>query len=200
MKNDVLLEVWRYLLPVPPVIWQGQVNQSAVQNQQALSSMFLDHQRVRNFIVRQLPHLGQPLLPELIARELNLPLEQVISILDDLERRMSFLYRNGTESVVWAYPVTVDQTPHQATISGGESTYAARAIDAIALPFVQGRLREEKLSASIQTECVDCKKPFQLKINSELNIQIITTGAYPVLFIPMVDFDRLEDPSIIDAF
>jgi hypothetical protein len=65
---------------------------------------------------------------------------------------------------------------------------------------VQGRLREEKLSATIETECAHCQKPFQLEIDSELNIQIQTPGADPVLFIPMVDFERLDDPSITDVF
>jgi hypothetical protein len=41
---------------------------------------------------------------------------------------------------------------------------------------------------------------FQLEIDSELNIRILTSGANPVVFIPMLEFDRLEDPSIIDAF
>jgi hypothetical protein len=200
MKNNVLLGLWRYLLPVPAGIWQGQVKQSAVHNQQELGSLSADHQRVRNYVVRELPRLGRPLPPELIARELSLPLAQVNAILDDLERHMSFLFRNGSESVVWAYPETVDKTPHLATLSSGESIYAACAIDAIALPFVQGRLREEKLSATIQTECAHCHQPFQLEIDSELTIRILTPGADPVLFIPMVDFDRLEDPSITDAF
>jgi hypothetical protein len=65
---------------------------------------------------------------------------------------------------------------------------------------VQGRLREEKLSATILTECAHCHRSFQFEIDSELNIRILTSGADPVLFIPMLEFDRLEDPSIIDAF
>lgn len=125
MKNNVLLGFLRYLLPVPAGIWQGQVQQSAVHNQQELGSMSIDHQSVRNFVVRELPRLGRPIPPELIARKLNLSLDQVKVILDDLEKHMSFLYRKGTESVVWAYPVTVDQTPHLATLSNGESIHAA---------------------------------------------------------------------------
>ena len=125
MKNSILLGIRRYHLPVPAVIWQGQVKQTAIHNQQTLGYLSPDHQRVRNFVVHQLPCLGQPLPPELIARKLGLSLDLVNVILDDLERRMSFLYRNGTESVVWAYPVTVDKTPHQATLNSGESIYAA---------------------------------------------------------------------------
>jgi hypothetical protein len=38
---------------------------------------------------------------------------------------MTFLYRGGGESVTWAYPVTVDRTPHRVAFSSGEQTYAA---------------------------------------------------------------------------
>jgi len=38
---------------------------------------------------------------------------------------MTFLYRNGREEVVWAYPVTVETTPHRVTLSSGERLYSA---------------------------------------------------------------------------
>ena len=38
---------------------------------------------------------------------------------------MTFLFRNPAGDVTWAYPVTVDQTPHQVTFSSGEKLYAA---------------------------------------------------------------------------
>ncbi len=125
MKNNVLLGIWRYLLPVPEGIWRRQVQQSTLHNQHELGFLSADQIRVRNYAVRELACLGQPLPPERIARDLSLPIEKVNAILDDLESRLSFLYRNGTEFVVWAYPVTVDQTPHRATMSSGESINAA---------------------------------------------------------------------------
>jgi hypothetical protein len=125
MKNNILLGIWRFLLPVPERIWQGQVKQSVLHNQQELGFLSTDHLRVRNYAVRELVCLGQPLPPDLIARDLSLPLDKVNAILDDLESRLSYLYRNGTKSVDWAYPVTVDPTPHRANMSSGESINAA---------------------------------------------------------------------------
>jgi hypothetical protein len=49
----------------------------------------------------------------------------VVSILDDLEARMTFLFRGERGVVTWAYPVTVDQTPHRVTFGTGERIYAA---------------------------------------------------------------------------
>ena len=56
---------------------------------------------------------------------LNMELNCVVSILDELERKLTFLYRDGAGAVVWAYPVTVEQTPHRITFSTGEQIYAA---------------------------------------------------------------------------
>jgi hypothetical protein len=84
-----------------------------------------DHQLVRDFVVREMPRLNAPISPETIAAEVHLPLERVRSILDELEHAMTFLFRNGTSAVTWAYPVTVDPTPHQVTFNSGEKLYAA---------------------------------------------------------------------------
>jgi hypothetical protein len=68
------------------------------------------------------------------------------------------------------------------------------------VPFVQGQLRGEALTVSIRSECADCGQPLHLEIDSELNCQVLEEGAEPLVFVPTVDFDKLEDPSIIDAF
>lgn len=65
---------------------------------------------------------------------------------------------------------------------------------------MQGQLRNENLQARIDTQCTHCGQPIQFELDSQLNIHVLTPGADPLGFIPMVDFARLEDPSIIDAF
>jgi hypothetical protein len=37
-------------------------------------------------------------------------------------------------------------------------------------------------------------------MDSDLNYRVVEDDAEPVVFVPMVDFDKLDDPSIIDAF
>ena len=65
---------------------------------------------------------------------------------------------------------------------------------------MQGRLRAEPLSFSIETECKHCGEPIQIEIDSNLSYRILSAGAQPIVFAPLVDFARLKDPSIIDAF
>jgi hypothetical protein len=124
MDKNLLLGIWRYLLPVPPAIWRKQVGGSQDSGPN-LAFMSADHHRVRDFVVVELPRAGQPLSPQLIARSLELPLERVQTILDELERHKTFLFRNPQGDVAWAYPVTVDVTPHQVTFNSGEQVYAA---------------------------------------------------------------------------
>ena len=78
-----------------------------------------------DFCVREMPRVGQPLSPQLIAGELDLPTARVVELLDELEKAMNFLYRGDGENVTWAYPVTVDETPHHITFSTGEEVHAA---------------------------------------------------------------------------
>jgi hypothetical protein len=120
MANNLLMGVWRYLVPIPRPIWQSQVGDVA-----DLKFMSEAHHLVRNFCVTELPRSGEPLPPQHIARSLSLPLDKVTRILDDLERHMTFLYRGDRQAVSWAYPVTADCTPHRVTFSTGEQVYAA---------------------------------------------------------------------------
>ena len=122
MEDRLLLGMGRRLLPVPPLIWRTVLRHESSAD---LGFMSPDHHRIRNYVVLELPRAGRPLPPEAVAAALDLPLERVVSILDDLERHMTFLFRNDEGAVTWAYPVTVDETPHRITFSTGEQVHAA---------------------------------------------------------------------------
>jgi hypothetical protein len=122
MDNSLLLGVWRIMISLPPDLWHKQM---AKETQSDLSFITPNHQLVRDFVVREMPRLNLPIAPETIAVALGFPLDYVHSILDELERAKTFLFRDATGAVTWAYPVTVDPTPHQVTFSSGEKLYAA---------------------------------------------------------------------------
>jgi len=125
MNQGLLLGLGHHLLPIPRAVWQRQVARSGQGNRAALGFMSADHHRVRDFAVAALPRAGAALPPELFAARLNLPLARVATILDELERHKTFLFRNAAGAVTWAYPVTVDPTPHRITFSTGERINAA---------------------------------------------------------------------------
>jgi hypothetical protein len=65
---------------------------------------------------------------------------------------------------------------------------------------VQGQLRGESLSFVIDTSCGETGRPIRLEIDTDLNYQIVEGSPELLLFVPLLDFARLDDPSIIDAF
>ncbi len=65
---------------------------------------------------------------------------------------------------------------------------------------MQGHLRGEKLSLVIQTECKHCQQPLHIEIDSELQYRVLQAGAEPLVYVPLVDVKKLDEPSIIDGF
>ena len=65
---------------------------------------------------------------------------------------------------------------------------------------MQGQLRKEAITFTIQTQCAHCGKEIRIEMNQELNFTVLDREAKPLVFVPMVDFGKLKDPSIIDAF
>ena len=65
---------------------------------------------------------------------------------------------------------------------------------------MQGQLRGERLAFDIQTECAHCARPIHIQMDSELNYSVQEQDADPLILAPMVDFGKLQAPSIIDAF
>ena len=121
MNKKLLTGIGHLTLPVPPAIWH-KVDEGEGEHLEFMSEA---HHRVRDYAVMELPRSGKPLTPERIAQELQLPQTQVVEILDELERHKTFLFRDAQGAVTWAYPVTVDQTPHRVRFSSGEQVYAA---------------------------------------------------------------------------
>lgn len=80
---------------------------------------------VRSFVVTQIPKSGKSVAPEQIAEKLGLSLAEVTQILDELEQGKTFLYRDSSGAVEWAYPVTAAETAHRLIFSTGETISAA---------------------------------------------------------------------------
>jgi hypothetical protein len=125
MKDYVLSSAGKLFTEIPRETWEQRVEQARIDIAKTLGFMTDAHHMIRNFVVRQLPNLGKPLSPELISEELGLSISKTNKILDELEKNLFFLVRNEQGDVTWAFPVTVDQTPHRLTFSTGERLNAA---------------------------------------------------------------------------
>ncbi len=125
MNKSLILGLWKHLVRIPRPVWQSMVSRNAKDGQASLHFMSEDHHKVRDFVVLELPKTGAPLSAETIARAVNLPLPRTQEVIAELEQHMTFLFRNAQGEVAWAYPVTVEPTPHRVTFSSGEQVYAA---------------------------------------------------------------------------
>jgi hypothetical protein len=112
------------MVPVPEWLFRPMVKRDAGKLAKR-PPLETDERRVQHFAVREIPRRHEAISPEVFAAELDLSPDQVGMILDELERRMTFLCRRGGEDVVWAYPVTAEKTPHQVRIDGGAAFSAA---------------------------------------------------------------------------
>jgi hypothetical protein len=125
MNEHVLLGRDRQILASPQTQWQQHLAQVPQHSESRLRFMTDAHHRVRYFVVRELVNRAKPLEPTFISEALGLPLQHVQVILEELERKLFFLVRDEQGAVAWAYPVTVEPTPHRLTFNTGERLYGA---------------------------------------------------------------------------
>lgn len=125
VQERLMAGIWRFMVGIPPYLWKKQIERAKHRVRRATGFMSPEHRLVHHFVVREMPRIGGPLPAEMVSRDLNISLERTTEILGDLEKRLTFLYRNEEGQVVWAYPVTVERTPHSITFNTGEHLYAA---------------------------------------------------------------------------
>ncbi|MBT3367494.1 MAG: hypothetical protein HN416_10085 [Nitrospina sp.] len=125
MRKNMKLGLWRYMINVPPFLWEKQISKMKRKLQAEYRSLSGEHHSVHHFVVRELADAGEPLSPEWVSQRLDIPADRVKTILDDLEEGMTFLFRNNNGEVVWAYPGTVERTPHHVSFNTGQELYAA---------------------------------------------------------------------------
>ncbi len=124
--KDAMMMGWSYhSIKVPALLWRRKSAEGLKKIAANLGFMSPEHRLVHHFIVRELPSLAEPMSDEFISDALRMPVEKVKTILDDLESHKTFLFRNGRGEVDWAYPVTVDRTPHHLSFDTGEKINAA---------------------------------------------------------------------------
>ena len=125
MTDSILAGHQNQLVTMSRRRWEEALNQAPRRMKTRLAFMSPQHHLVRNFVVRELPRYGRAIPATLISKKLRLSLDEVNKIVDELERNLFFLVRNEGRAVAWAFPFTVEKTPHVLTFSTGERVYGA---------------------------------------------------------------------------
>jgi len=124
MENTVLLGVGKKFFPVPFWLCKAGFQIAGKMMRTIFPRLFSkDHYKVRNFLLTELIRLQKPISPAHIAEKLNMPLDQVRTILDDIAKRQVWIVRNAQGDVTWTYPVTVEETKFKITYSTGEQVW-----------------------------------------------------------------------------
>jgi hypothetical protein len=125
MEEVILLGNEHEIIEIPLETWKQHLTQIPQHGQSRLDFMTDVHHQVRYFVVEEMTYKQTPIEPEYISGKLKLPLERVKLILEELERNLFFLVRNEQGAVAWAFPVTVEITPHRLSFTSGERLYGA---------------------------------------------------------------------------
>ena len=70
----------------------------------------------------------------------------------------------------------------------------------MAAPFVEGQLRNTKLTVEIQSRCAQSRRALHLRIDSDLNWEVREPDARPLVFEPQIDWSRFRKPVIIHDY
>jgi hypothetical protein len=65
---------------------------------------------------------------------------------------------------------------------------------------VQGRLREESISVTINSVCAHCDHPIEIKMDSDMNYTVAQENADTLIFHPQIDWGSFSAPNIISDF
>ena len=125
IKGSVRLGIGNTTLPVPAFLVNRDVGAGISRAKKTVGQFSAEKRAVHHFVVRELPKRGTALSLESIATGLDLPMDTVRRLVDELEQAKTFLFRRHSDRIDWAYPVTVDDTPHKVTFSTGERINAA---------------------------------------------------------------------------
>ena len=125
MSETVLIGHGKGISEMPRQAWEEALAGAPERIAARLDFMTEEHHLILDFVVRELPRFAAPIPPELISRQLGLPLQRTQTILDELERSLFFLVSNDEGGVSWAFPGTVDSTGHHLTFSTGDRLDAA---------------------------------------------------------------------------
>ena len=124
-ENKILIGVGHKIIPAPMFMLIRETARMAKNREARMGKMTEEKRRIHHFVVRELPNAGQPISLAFIAQRLEMPVDRVGTLVDEMERDKTFFNRYHSEGINWAYPVTVDNTPHHVTFSTGEQVNAA---------------------------------------------------------------------------
>jgi len=129
MKNDLKRKMYMgfkgFMLPLPLALSSRGMKRGVRGAKIKANSLSDEERRVHHFVVMAMAETKKPIRVESIAKELCMPTDKVVEIIDKLEAMKTFLYRSDGTDINWAYPISLEDMGFKMTASTGEQFYAA---------------------------------------------------------------------------
>ncbi len=129
MQNDLKHKLYMgfrgLMLRIPPLLSDKGARKGVKGARANAASLSIEERRVHHFIVLKMAVVKDPITAELIAGELEIPIDRVIEIINKLEDLKTFIYRSDGKGINWAYPLSIENTGFRMTASSGEHFFAA---------------------------------------------------------------------------
>ncbi len=129
MKNDLKHKLYMgfrgFMMRIPPLLSEKGAKKGEKGAKANADCLSKEERRVHHFIVMKMAVVTDPITPELIANELDIPNDMVHEIINKLENLKTFIYRGDGKGINWAYPLSLENTGFRMTASSGEQFFAA---------------------------------------------------------------------------
>ena len=125
IKRKMLMGIGGLMVPVPQLITSKGLEKGVAGARAKANLLSVEERKIQHFIVREMARAKTPLIPEMVSKELDMPLGQVRTTIDKLEKMKTFLYRSDGKGINWAYPLSQEDTGHKITVNTGERFFAA---------------------------------------------------------------------------
>ena len=125
VKHKMYMGIGRFFIPVPQLI-SARGLKKGVSGAKAKADLLSEEERkIHHFIVKKLTVTQKHITTDIVGEALDVPVNSVEKIVDKLEAMKTFLYRSDGKGIDWAYPLSLEDTGHEITVSTGERFFAA---------------------------------------------------------------------------
>jgi hypothetical protein len=123
--RKMLMGIGIFMIPIPQVISNRGLEKGASGARAKAELLSEEERQVHYFVVKKMAVAKEPITAELVSEELGIEVNRVEEIIDKLEGMKTFLYRSDSKGITWAYPLSLDNTGHEISVSTGERFFAA---------------------------------------------------------------------------
>jgi len=125
VKHKLYIGYKGIMLPIPQVLSKKGAQKGEKGARGNANSLTDLERRVHHFIVLKMVKATEPITSDMIADEMEIPLDHICSIIDKLENLKTFIYRSDGKGIDWAYPLSLDNTGFLMTSYSGDKFFAA---------------------------------------------------------------------------